>query len=643
MGRPAPTGEAAPADSPRLGRPAIALAAVLVCLALGFASWGLVRLNTWYLASDQFAFLTLADDIRNGTVFHDDWGLRTIKPFPREGAAYDALAQTYYWRDNKLFTRYPPGFSILLAAAGVVGGEAGQHLLNPVLYLFTLLVLAGLTWTLVRESSPSVALGAGVAAMWLFLLLPTRVHLWGITVARDLPAHMLGLLALTAAARRAPIVSAAALGLACTVRPDAALYLVSIVAIFAITRPTRRDLVRAGVVFAVCASPVFIYNLIVEGSPFRFTQGAEFRDVLGFVPSADGIVNVVATPAPSGGAFRLANLPTTLPGNGIYLASAFGWFTGLVIAAIAWSTLRHRLLAAALVPYAVVAFLFYSCWSHPDARYLAGVAGCLIPLAAVGAALLCDAVARAGNGARLGALVVCGVAIARAAGMAPDWVPTPGRAGAALAIATAFVVLRAWTPGLAVRPQKFVALAPAVAFALLGIVLVSRSSGRRDPFQYPQVQRAREVVEQAIPAGSLVVTSTSLGRPAENLRHYSGIEAFYTEELGLVQVNADTAAALFALQGRRTFYLFDARDSASLRKMTRYAKVRVVEKRVGPELLEWYVDPRRAPAGAVLYEVTLPPEVEARVQNYYDAAVKALEEGRRTRSEPAETPVPDPT
>lgn len=643
MGRPAPVGDAKPPASPRLGTPALALAVVLVCLALAFASWGLVRLNTWYLASDQFAFLTLADDIRRGTVFHDDWGLRTIKPFPREGAAYDALAQTYYWRDNKLFTRYPPGFSLLLAAAGVVGGEAAQHLLNPVLYLLTLLVLAGLTWTLVRESSPSIALGAAVAAMWLFLLLPTRVHLWGITVARDLPAHMLGLLALTAAARRAPLVSAAALGLGCTVRPDAALYLVSIAAIFAITRPAPRDLVRAGVVFAVCASPVLIYNFIVEGSPFRFTQGTEFRDVLGFVPAAPGIVKVVATTAPSGGAFRLANLPTTLPGNAIYLASAFGWFLGLVLAGIVWSALRHRLLAAALVPYAVVAFLFYSCWSHPDARYLAGVAGCLIPLAAVGAALLCDSVARAGNGARVGALLVCALAIVRAAGWAPDWIPAPGRAGAALAVATALVALRGWTPGLAVRRRRFVALAPAVAFALLGIVLVSRSSGRRDPFQYDQVQRAREVVAQTIPAGSLVVTSTSLGRPAENLRHYSQIEAFYTEELGLVQVNADTAAALFALQGRRTFYLFDARDAASVRKMTQYANVRVVEKRFGPDLLEWYVDPRRAPAGAVLYEVTLPAEVEARVQSYYDAAVEALEERRRQESESAATPIPDST
>lgn len=615
-------------SSERAGRVAVGLCAVLVLLALAFASWGLVRLNTWYLASDQFAFLTLAEDLRQGTVFHDDWAFETLRPFPKEGVAYDALAQTYFWRDKQLFTRYPPGFPAMLATAGVVGGETAQHLLNPILYLVTLLVLVGLTWTLLRDASPLVALGAAVASVWLFLLLPTRVHLWGITVARDLPAHMLGLLALLAAARRAPIASAVALGLACTVRPDAALYLLSVGAIFCITRPARRDLLVAAGVFALCASPILLYNWVVEGSPFTFTQGAEFRDVLGslYVPPADGIVNVAGNALPSGGGFRLANLRTTMPGNAIYLVSAFGWFFAFVLGAVGWSAVRHRLLAAALVPYAVVAFLFYSCWGHPDSRYLAGVAACLIPLAAAGAVLVCDAVARAGGGLRIAVLVLCAIPVARSFGVAPDLIPAPGRAGTAVAMAIAVVSLRGWVPALAGRPRRLVAFAPAVAFALLGVLLVTRSSGRRDPFQSPQVQRAREVVEQVMPPGSLVVTSTALGRPAENLRFYSDLEAFYLEELGLLGVNGDAAAALFALKGRRTFYLLDARDRASLRKMGEKADVQLVERRNGLALLEWYVDPRRVPAGAALYEITLPAELEAELRNFYDKAVDFLTE-----------------
>src|SRR5215468_8969764 len=43
----------------------------LVLLALVVAARGLERHTTWYLASDQFAFLTQADDLRHGRVFHD--------------------------------------------------------------------------------------------------------------------------------------------------------------------------------------------------------------------------------------------------------------------------------------------------------------------------------------------------------------------------------------------------------------------------------------------------------------------------------------------------------------------------------------------------------------------------------------------
>ncbi len=607
-------------------RSLVAVAVLLVALALAFASWGLVRLNTWYLASDQFAFLTLADDLRRGTVFHDDWGLATIQPYPRDGWAYDALAQTYYWRDGKLFTRYPPGFPLLLAAAGVLGGESAQHALNPLLYLVTLVVLAGFTWTVLRDVSTPIAIGAAAAVPWLFLLLPTRVHLWGITVARDLPAHLFGILALIAAARRAPVWSGLALGFACTIRPDAGLYLLSVAALLWRTRPPMGRLAAGAAAFAVSASPVLIYNYVVEGNPFRFTQGSEFRDVLGGVAPVDGIVRVAAEVMPSGGAFQLSNLATTMPGNAIFLVSAFGWFTALVVVGVLWAARRSPLLVAATVPYAVVAFLFYSCWSHPDSRYLAGVAACLMPLAAVGAVVACGAAATAGPVGRLVALVVVAVPLARGVGLAPGVIPAPGRAGAALAWSALVVSLRGWIPRLAARPVGWVPLAPAIGFALLGVVLVGRSAGARDPFQAAQVERARAAVATTMPAGSLVVTTTGLGRPAENLRHYSDLEAFYTEELSLLRVNGDKAMVQFALEGRRTFYLLDARDRASLDRVREKVDVRVVERREGPALLDWYIDPRRAPAGAVLYELVLPEALQRQIEQFLDAGDRVRRE-----------------
>src|SRR3954462_7625899 len=103
------------------------LALVLAILALAVAKRGLVRHNTWYLASDQYAFLTFAGDLTRGTVFHDPSTLQRVSPNNIDVHSHDALAQTYFWRGGKLYSRYPPGFPGLLAAAWLVGGEQAQH------------------------------------------------------------------------------------------------------------------------------------------------------------------------------------------------------------------------------------------------------------------------------------------------------------------------------------------------------------------------------------------------------------------------------------------------------------------------------------------------------------------------------------
>ena len=54
---------------------------------------------------------------------------------------YDALAQTHFLRDGRLWSRYPPGFPALLAMAGALFGEVGEHALNPLLYLLLLVAV----------------------------------------------------------------------------------------------------------------------------------------------------------------------------------------------------------------------------------------------------------------------------------------------------------------------------------------------------------------------------------------------------------------------------------------------------------------------------------------------------------------------
>src|SRR5262249_55417384 len=125
-----------------------------------------------------------------------------------------------------------------LAAAGTLGGERGMHLLNPLLYLVLAAGLALFTWSLLPGAA--IAAAAGAAAPWALLVIPTDVHYWGLTVARDLPAHLLALGALAAACSGRFGLAGLALGLACSVRPDAVLYSLSLGAVALVVRPAPR-------------------------------------------------------------------------------------------------------------------------------------------------------------------------------------------------------------------------------------------------------------------------------------------------------------------------------------------------------------------------------------------------------------------
>src|SRR5262249_32676060 len=143
----------------------------LAALALVVAARGLVRRTTWYLAGDQFAFLTFADDLAHGTIFHDPTKVKLLSGTPTgPRIPTDPLHRTYIWNQGRLYSRYPPGFPLLLALAHAVGGETAQHALNPILYLFLPIVLAVVARVLAADLRDGFALGAAVATMWALLV-----------------------------------------------------------------------------------------------------------------------------------------------------------------------------------------------------------------------------------------------------------------------------------------------------------------------------------------------------------------------------------------------------------------------------------------------------------------------------------------
>jgi len=573
--------------------------------ALALAARGLVRHTTWYLASDQFAFLTFADDLTAGHVFHDPTVVRLLAaPTLPEHLVADALYQTYFWRDGRLYSRYPPGYPLLLAGARAIAGETGRRILNPLLYLVLLVVLARLAYRALDVAPPDARLAAAAVAPWLLLLLPADVHYWGLTLSRDLPAHLLGLLAVLAALDGRLVIGAVVLGSACTIRPDAVLYALPIAVLAVQRRVGWRAALGAGGAFAVGALPLFLYNTVTQGHPLAFTQGAEFRALLSALAPIRPALAQSGVPIPSGGAFRVSNLARTLPAHLAYLVRTFGLFALIAAATLGWGMRRRLPLATALGAYALVALLFYSCWTHSDPRYLVGVSLCLVLLASAGTTLWCTRLAD--DTLRLRSRIAAiGLTLATIASMIFAHPGDPRLVAIEAALGSVAVLIASLAPRVGMR--RIAPLAPALVLAAIGIVRAAVGSADRDPFQRPQIERARAAIEALLPPGALLLTTPALGRPAENITYYTHATAYYWGELPLLGSTIESVAARARDAGRRTFLLAPGGETLPIASSALLATAHVVANRSGPALRDWFVDPRGAPIGAVLYEIESPP------------------------------------
>ncbi len=572
-----------------------------MALALSVAARGLERRNTWYLASDQFAFLTFADDLQHGRVFHDPATLALLAADVPPGETADAYYQTYLWRDGRLWSRYPPGFPLLLAGATTIGGGRAAHLVNPLLYLGLLAILAWLPRVLLGGGA--VAAGTAAAVPWALLVLPTEVHLWGITIARDLPAHLLALAAIGFACTRRFGLAGLLLGLACTVRPDALLYAASLGAVALVVRPPPGAVVRGTVAFCAGVAPLLAYNTLSQGHPLSFTQGMELRQSRGPLPVLQAAASLVP-PLVSGGGFRLAHLPHVLPQNLHHLAAALGPFL-LPAAGMLGAGLRdHRLLTAALLPYLILAVPFFSCWGRSDPRYLLGAVVALLLAATAGTVAWCVILVDPARSrkTRLGLLVATATVLLLAPVVLP---PRPHRRPVELAAGAAAIAAgaAALVPVTARVARKLGALAPALAFASVGLARVVTSHGARDPFQSPQVAAARTALEGLLPAGALVLTTPALGRPAENVTHYTHADAHYDGELAILRTTPAAVARRALAADRRVFLLLPSWMPPPLPA----AVLREVSRRRGDQLAAWFIDPAHT-AEAVLFEVIRPPD-----------------------------------
>jgi hypothetical protein len=267
-----------------------------------------------------------------------------------------------------------------------------------------------------------------------------------------------------------------------------------------------------------------------------------------------------------GGGLRLANLATTLPGNWQLMLRAY---SPLLFCVAVWgavvATVMRPMLAAAALSYGVAAFLFFSCWPRPDFRYLIGVFLFLPMLVIEGTMGTLDLVRLLWKQhkpelARGLASVVAGVLLLGAFALRPQ-----SAAGAVPLTVFLVVTIIAGSAALlaAIQPERrIVALAaPLLMLALFWCKVsdVQSQANRRAPFQRAQMLQARANMQRLLEPNSVVITTEEVGRPAENIEHYSGVaDALYMTDLERWKVEPYYAALYLILNGKRPYLYIPA-------------------------------------------------------------------------------------
>lgn len=587
---------------------------------------------SWYLAVDQFGYLTFATDLLHGHVFHDWPPAAALQT--RLAEHTDILAQSYIWdaQRGQAYSRYSPGYPILLAVWMRLFGAEAAHTLNPTVWLVLLGVLIALYRKVLGSRWQALA-GASCV-----LLFPTSASLWPLTPIRDLAAHLLGFTALLLLVPRtsSPLdprrmgSAFALLGYVACIRPDGLLYLVPAGCVVG-ARWRRERVGRASVArgvataacaYVLCLSPALAYNAITTGNPLWPPQGVEVQDVF---PSWEKPPAADAEPPPSsehapddrgypsgawrggtaaqvqGGGFRFRNFPRTFPETIRSIADAYG--AGVLIVA-AWggglALVQRRMLVWTAMAYSVPAVLFYSCWGRADVRYLLGVHlffPLLILEGVFGLPGVADRLRRAGH-ERAAVLLAVAVAagctgLALVVGLPPssDRTTWPLLTHAIVLPGAALVAACAVTERAHAWPRRL-----AVAFALvLALLHVQRSvavlDGPRGGFQRTEVERARATIRRELPPKSVVLTTEDIGRPAENIQfHGGGIDALYLTDLArwrvpvpdFVRLMTDAGYAVFALTAARST---DPDDDPVLRR-SHAELVKLVPKE---DAKDWFV------------------------------------------------------
>jgi hypothetical protein len=373
---------------------------LVLALGLGAGSWA-----AWVYfqmapggvtGSDPYAYVQMAVDLAERGTFQHYFPLAQVA-FEHHLPVYPTLAVGYHvpaQPGGLSPSVWPPGFSILLAAAYRLFGEAGLYLTNPALGLAALAIVFGVTAEIMRGHQLRW-LAAALAVVWLAtsaeqagrLAVPladvaaqalTFGAVWAALSGSDLPDSKTG--------RRVSLALAAG-------------------ALFGLAYFTRYT--------QVLAAPAFLYLALTGQGSLK--RRAVFLTVFGIAAGAVAVVSFVyhlsafgqplATGSGELGHFQLAAIPGVVArvGGEMFARGEWGWgLPFMLIGGVCLWRSRRRAAWALLLGFAPL-LLFHLPYAFLKLRDLLWLFPVLALLAALGCAESLAWLARHGAGPRAGA------------------------------------------------------------------------------------------------------------------------------------------------------------------------------------------------------------------------------------------------
>lgn len=520
-----------------MNRANLILRLLLVFILLLLTAYVLLNYNA-LLNADSYTYLIYARTLAQGSLFGDAGFFEIFKDHWPEGRSIDLHSGLRHMIDGRIYHSIEMGYPLFLAGAMVVAGPGAAYFVNPILFLWLIIVFF-LTVRLVFFKSSQRELVALLSLLILLLIPPDRLLSSATKIMRDIPPltfTVTGFYCLLRALRpnRRPgrwlFIGAFFLGLASLIRFH---YLIMALPYFLYLIASLRAGVNKGlkmravnIVFAlmglaVFALPVLIRDIMVNGDIFSTARTLLNHLLVGSDP------------------LKLFS-PDHFSSSGLgYLDYLLRNYTPVLLflgAVGLASGLKIRGLRLLLLPAALLHFLLFAFFRYHHSRYLLPIYPVISVLIGYGIIValnwILSITSRSSSGNLNGRLCRA------AGGLLLLYLVFFGVFGPAPVLSTRYAVLLLFSVILMVGPGsprrwldlRRLVIGLLICLTFLLAVRVVPSIIHPHSFNLSDARRLEYEIEKYVPAGSLILSSRYL---KQNIDYYTDCYSLNIHQPGL--------------------------------------------------------------------------------------------------------------